>query len=158
VLVDDWNKVLEVLLPPEAVPHRGPGDPHPFAPLEESELGGLRWKRGTASLLKYHDPIPAANSGGKYESSNRPIKGRDQDPYLDYGSSRNRDNSTGTSDGARRRRSLSPAPAPDIYIVETRRMYKAARGSGNLPESARAGCTAFGLDIPDSGTGLDELK
>jgi hypothetical protein len=37
-------------------------------------------------------------------------------------------------------------------------MYKLVRGSGNLPESARDGCKAFGLDIPDSGTGLDELK
>jgi len=37
-------------------------------------------------------------------------------------------------------------------------MYKAVRGSGNLPESAKAGCMAFGLHIPDSGTGLDELE
>lgn len=156
MLVDDWNKVLEVLLPPNDVPDRLPGDPHPFASTERSTLGRLRWQRGIAPLLEYS--IPTANSVGKYEGFNCPIKNKDQDLYMDYGSSRNRCSSTHTSNGATRRRSPSTAPAPSLYVVETRRMYKAVRGSGNLPDSARDGCKAFGLDIPDSGTGLDELK
>jgi len=155
VLVDDWNKVLEVLLPPHEVPPRPPGDPHPFALMEQSTLGGLRWQRGIAPLLQYG--IPTAESGGKYEGLNRPMKDKDQDLQQDYGGSRSRYGSTHTSNRATPRRSPSPVCAPDFYVVETRRMYKLVRGSGNLPDSARDGCTAFGLDIPGSGPVL-ELK
>lgn len=86
------------------------------------------------------------------------MKGKDQDLCLDYGNSRNRDSPKYILNSATPRRSPSPAPTPPLYVVETRGMYKAVRGSGNLPEGARDGCTAFGLDIPDSGTGLDELR
>lgn len=137
VLVDDWNKVLEALLP---------GGSPPVTLTGQSTFGKLRWLRGIAPLLEYNNST---------KSLNRPMKGKDEDRDQDYGSSRNRYSSVHTST---RRRSPSPVCAPDFYVVETRRMYKVVRGSGNLPESARDGCTAFGLDIPDSGTGLDELK
>jgi len=156
VLVDDWDKVLEALLPSRDIPHQRPGDPHPFASIDQSTLGRLQWQRGIAPLLEYG--TATVKGERKYEGLNRPMKGKDQDSYLDYGNSRNRDNSTHILNGATRRRSPSPTPASPFYVVETRRMYKAVRGSGNLPERARDGCIAFGLDIPDSGTGLDELK
>lgn len=149
VLVDDWNKVLEALLPLTDVPQRKPGDPHPFASAEQSTLGRFQWQRGIASLLKF-DTLAA--NGGKHEDLDY---GRDQDLYMDYGNSRN---SMHTSNGATRRRSPSPTTAPSFYVVETQRMYKVVRGSGNLPDSARDGCNDFGLDIPESGTGLDQLK
>lgn len=144
MLVDDWNKVLEALLP---------GDPPPVSLTRQSTFGRLRWLRGVAPLLEYNKST--ANYGGKSEGLNHPMKGEDQDRYRDYGSSRNRYSSAHVST---RRRSPSPVRVPDFYVVETRRMYKLVRGSGNLPERARDGCTAFGLEIPDSGTGLDELK
>lgn len=156
VLVDDWNQVLEALLPSNDVPHQRPGDPHPFASMDQSTLGRLRWQRGITPLLEYS--TVKANGGGKYECLNLPMKGKDQFQHLDYGNSRNRDNSAHMLNRATCRRSPSPAPAPPFYVVETRNMYKAVRGSGNLPDRARDGCTAFGLDIPNSGTGLDELK
>ena len=137
MLVDDWNKVLEALLP------RGPP---PIALTGQFTFGKLRWLRGIAPLLEYHNST---------EGFNRPMKVKDEDRDRDYGSSRNRYSSVHTST---RRRSPSPVCEPDFYVVETRRMYKSVRGSGNLPESARDGCTAFGLEVPDSGTGLDELK
>lgn len=155
MLVDDWNKVLEVLLPQNDVPDLRPGEPHPFACTEQSTLGGLRWKRGIAPLLQYSTPTTASRE--KYEGLNRPMKDQDQDLHLDYGNSRGRCTSTHTSNSATGRRSLSPVSEPDFYVIETRRMYKLVRGSGNLSDSARDGCKAFGLDIPDSGTGL-ELK
>lgn len=144
MLVDDWNKVLEALLP---------GDPPPVALTRQSTFGRLRWLRGIAPLLEYNNST--AHCGGKSEGLSHPMKGEDQDRHRDYGNSRNRYSLASTST---RRRSPSPICAPDFYVVETRRMYKLVRGSGNLPENPRDGCKAFGLDIPDSGTGLDELK
>ena len=144
MLVDDWDKVLEALLP---------GGPPPVALTRQSTFGRLRWLRGIAPLLVYNNS--PANCGGKSGGLNHPMKGENQDRHLDYGNSRNRYNSAHVPT---RRRSPSPVCASDFYVVETRRMYKLVRGSGNLPESARDGCTAFGLEIPDSGTGLDELK
>jgi hypothetical protein len=154
VLVDDWNKVLEVLLPSNDVPQPRPGDPHSFALLEESTLGGLLWQRGIAPLLQYSN---STTKGEGFEGLNRPMKDEDQGLQRDYGSSRNPYGSAHTSNGATRRRSPPPVRAPDFYVVETRRMYKSVRGSGNLPDSARDGCKAFGLDTEGSGPVL-ELK